>query len=363
MTQNPKLSPDGKLIAFSAEYAGNVDVYTVPVEGGQPKRITWHPSADLVQGWTPDGKSIVFASSRAASAPTATSRFWTIPVDGGVEEAMPMPRASQGKISPDGRRIAYRMPTSWDEERRNYRGGQNRPIWILDLKSFDMDTTPFAGTKEMDPAWVGDAVYFLSDRDGVSNVWAYDTKTRKLSRSTKFTDFDVKSLDAGAGTVVFEQAGYIHELDPKSGREKIVNISAAGDFSWMMPQWKDVSSRITALALSFTGKRAAVEARGEIFTIPAEKGDVRNITNAGGSAEILPSWSPDGRSLAYFSDKSGEYRLYIANQDGLGAAREIVLPEQSRPVPMRRKRASAPGSVRSRDFRTRASRSGTDRVD
>ena len=331
LTQNPKLSPDGKLIAFSAEYAGNVDVYTVPVEGGQPKRITWHPSADLVQGWTPDGKSIVFASPRAASAPTATSRFWTIPVDGGVEEAMPMPRANQGKISPDGRRIAYRMPTSWDEERRNYRGGQNRPIWILDLKSFDMDTTPFAGTKEMDPAWVGDVVYFLSDRDGVSNVWAYDTKSKKLSQSTKFTDFDVKSLDAGAGTVVFEQAGYIHELDPKSGREKIVNISAAGDFSWMMPQWKDVSSRITALALSFTGKRAAVEARGEIFTIPAEKGDVRNMTNAGGSAEILPSWSPDGRSLAYFSDKSGEYRLYIANQDGLGAAREIVLPEPSRP--------------------------------
>ncbi len=330
-TQNPKFSPDGKLIAFSAEYGGNTDVYTVPVEGGQPKRITWHPGADVVQGWTPDGRSIVFVSGRAASAPSATARFFTIPVDGGVEEAMPMPRAYQGKISPDGKRIAYRMPSSWDEERRNYRGGQNRPIWIMDLKTFDLDTTPFAGSKEMDPVWVGDAIYFLSDRDGVSNVWNYDTKSKKLAQSTKFTDFDVKSLDAGAGVVVFEQAGYIHELDPKTSREKIVTISASGDFPWMMAQWKDVSTRITSLALSQTGKRAAVEARGEIFTIPAEKGDVRNLTNAGGSAEILPLWSPDGKSVAYFSDKSGEYKLYIANQDGLGAPREITLSEPSRP--------------------------------
>jgi tricorn protease len=330
-TQNPKLSPDGKLIAFSAEYAGNTDVYTVPVEGGQPKRLTWHPGADVVQGWTPDGKSVVFASGRAASAPTATSRFFTIPVDGGVEEAMPMPRANQGKISPDGKRIAYRMPTSWDEERRNYRGGQNRPIWIMDLKTFALDTTPFAGTKEMDPTWVGDVVYFLSDRDGVSNVWAYDTKSKQLTQATRFTDFDVKSLDAGAGAVVFEQAGYVHELDPKTNKSKIVSISAAGDFPWMMAQWKDVSARINGLALSYSGKRAAVEARGEIFTIPAEKGDVRNLTNASGSAEILPTWSPDGKSVAYFSDKSGEYKLVIASQDGLGTPREIALPEPSRP--------------------------------
>ncbi len=330
-TQNPKLSPDGKLIAFSAEYGGNTDVYTVPVEGGQPKRVTWHPSADMVQGWTPDGKSVVFASSRATWAPSGAPRFFMISYEGGVEEPMPMPRAYQGKISPDGRRIAYRMPSSWDEERRNYRGGQNRPIWIMDLKSFDVDTTPSNGSKEMDPVWVGDVVYFLSDRDGVSNVWSFDTKSKKLTQATKFTDFDVKSLDAGASTVVFEQAGYVHELDPTTNREKIVNITATGDFPWMMAQWKDVSTRITSLALSATGKRAAVEARGEIFTIPAEKGDVRNLTNASGSAEILPTWSPDGSRVAYFSDKSGEYKLYIANQDGLGTPREITLPEPSRP--------------------------------
>ncbi len=330
-TQNPKLSPDGTQIAFSAEYAGNTDVYLVPVEGGQPTRLTWHPGADLVQGWMPDGKSIVFSSPRATWAANGQPRFWTVPVTGGVETAMPMPRANQGKVSPDGGRVAYRMPSSWDEERRNYRGGQNRPIWIMDLKSFALDTTPFAGSKEMDPAWVGDVVYFLSDRDGVSNVWSYHTKTKALAQITKFTDFDVKSLDAGAGVVVFEQAGYLHEYDPKAAKTHVVSITAAGDFPWMMAQWKDVSSRVTSLALSATGKRAAVEARGEIFTIPAEKGDVRNLSNSGASAEIAPLWSPDGRSVAYFSDKSGEYRLMIAAQDGITPPREIVLPEPSRP--------------------------------
>ncbi len=330
-TQNPKLSPDGKLVAFSAEYTGNTDVYVVPVEGGQPRRLTWHPSADVVQGWAPDGKSVMFASTRATWAPSAAPRFWTVPVEGGVESAMPMPRANQGKLSPDGNRVAYRMPSSWDEERRNYRGGQNKPIWILDLKSFALDTTPFAGSKEMDPVWVGNAVYFLSDRDGVANVWSYDLSSKKLAQVTRFKDFDVKSIDAAGNTVVFEQAGYIHELDARSGASKIVSITAAGDFPWMMPSWKDVSARITNLALSATGKRAAVEARGEVFTIPAEKGDVRNMTRTGGAAEIAPLWSPDGKSVAYFSDESGEYQLVIAPQDGLGAKRTIALPEPSRP--------------------------------
>jgi len=330
-SSNPKLSPDGRLVAFSAEYAGNTDVYVVGVDGGQPSRITWHPGADLVQGWTPDGARVVFSSGRATWAPTGVPRFWTVPKDGGAESAMPMPRANQGKISPDGKRVAYRMPSSWDEERRNYRGGQNKPIWILDLTTFALDTTPFAGAKEMDPVWVGDAVYFLSDRTGVSNVWRYDPRSKALAQVTRFSDFDVKALDANGGAVVFEQAGYVHELDVASGTSKIVTITAAGDFPWMMPAWKDVSSRITSLALSATGKRAAVEARGEIFTIPAEKGDVRNLTRSSGSAEIAPLWSPDGKSVAYFSDRSGEYTLMITPQDGLGASRTIVLPEPSRP--------------------------------
>ena len=140
---NPKISPDGTMVAFSADYAGNTDVYVVPVSGGEPQRLTWHPGADSVQGWTPDGTKIMFASARQSSAPNATPRFWTVPVKGGIAEPMPLPRGYQGKISPDGRRIAYRMNTSWDEERRNYRGGQNRPVWIVDLKSFDLVSPPW----------------------------------------------------------------------------------------------------------------------------------------------------------------------------------------------------------------------------
>src|SRR5215218_1838708 len=333
-TQNPKLSPDGKWIAFSAEYGGNTDVYLVATDpaaaaetGGQPKRLTWHPGPDVVQGWTPDGKRIMFASGRAANAPNGAPRFFTIGTDGGVEEAMPLPRAYQGKISPAGKRIAYRMNNSWDEERRNYRGGQNRPIWIVDLTSFDLESPPWKDSKDMDPVWLGDVVYFLSDRDGVSNVWGYDSRTKKLGQITNYSDFDVKTLDAGAGVLVFEQAGYIHEIDPGSERDRVVNVTAVGDFPWMMAQWKDVSNRMTNLALSATGKRAAVEARGEIFTIPAEKGDIRNLTNSSASAEIAPAWSPDGRFVSYFSDKSGEYKLYIASQDGLTPPREITIPE------------------------------------
>jgi tricorn protease len=324
-TANPHFSPDGQWIAFSGEYAGNFDVYVVSSEGGEPRRLTWHPGADMAEGWTPDGRSILFSSTRASSAPIGTPRFWTVPAEGGVEEPMPLPRAYQGKISADGARIAYRMNNSWDEERRNYRGGQNRPIWIVDLKTYDLVSPPWTDSKDVYPVWVDDSVFFISDRDGVANVWEYQTKNKKLAQITKFTDFDVKSMDSGAGTIVFEQAGYVHELDPKSGKSKIVTIVAAGDFPWMMPNWEDVSNRLTNMALSPTGKRVVVEARGEIFTIPADKGDVRNLTNSSGSAERDPAWSPDGKYVSYFSDKSGEYKLVIEAQDGLTPPREITL--------------------------------------
>jgi tricorn protease len=325
LTLNPRFSPDGRWVAFSGEYAGNVDVYVVSADGGEPKRLTWHPGADSVQGWTHDGKAVMFVSARASWAPNATPRFWTVPAEGGVEQPMPLPRAFQGRISPDGSHIAYRMNTSWDEERRNYRGGQNRPIWIVDLKTHDLVTPPWTNSKDIEPVWSGTTVYFLSDRDGVSNVWSYDPKGGGLSQVTKFTDFDVKTVDARSDAVVFEQAGHIHALDPGTGRAQVVNIRVAGDFPWMMPRWEDVTSRMTNIGLSASGKRVVVEARGEIFTIPAEKGDVRNLTGSSGSAERNPSWSPDGRSVSYFGDKSGEYALIIESQDGLKPPREIPI--------------------------------------
>jgi tricorn protease len=328
-TTNPKFSPDGRTIAFSGDYGGNTDVYIVPAAGGEPTRLTWHPGPDQVQGWTPDGRSVLFASSRATAAPNATPRFWTVPAAGGPESPLPLPRGFQGKISADGRRIAYRMNTSWDEERRNYRGGQNRPVWIVDLQTFDLVSPPWSDSKDVDPVWLGDTVYFISDRDGVGNVWSYDTATKALAQQTTFVDFDVKSLDAGGGLVVFEQGGWIHSLDPTSGRSQMIAITAAGDFPWMMPRFEDVTSRMTNLGLSATGKRVVVEARGEIFTVPAEKGDVRNITNSSASAERQPAWSPDGRWVSYFSDRAGEYSLVIESQDGIAAPRQLSLPKAS----------------------------------
>ena len=322
----PAFSPDGRWIAFSAQYGGNTDVWVLPVEGGEPRRLTWHPGADLVQGWTPDGSRVVFASGRT-NAPSG-QKFWTVSLDASLPEPLPMPRAHEGKFSSDGGRFAYRMVTPWEDEWRNYRGGQNRPIWILDMKSYDLEEIrPWDGSNDQDPVWIGDVVYFLSDRDYAMNVFAYDTRAKQVKQLTHFADYDVKNLDAGGGLLAFEQGGAIHTLDPRTGQVRKLDITVRGDFPWQMPHWEDVAARLTNAALSPTGKRAVFEARGDIFTVPAAKGDWRNLTNTSGVADRAPSWSPDGRSIAWFSDAGGEYRLMIGTQDGLGRPRKIELPE------------------------------------
>jgi tricorn protease len=325
----PSFSPDGSWIAFSAQYGGNTDVYVVAAQGGEPRRLTWHPGNDDVQGWTPDGSAVVFSSSRT-NAP-AGQKFWAVSLNGGMPRALPMPRADQGSFSPDGRRFAYRMVTPWEDEWRNYRGGQNRPIWILDMDDYELEEVqPWDGSNDQDPVWIGDVVYFLSDRDWAMNVWSYDTRTKQLSQVTRFTDFDVKNLDTDGRTLVFEQAGYIHTLDPGTHEPRRVNVVARGDFSWLMPRWENVAGRLTNAQLSPTGVRAVFEARGDIFTVPldsASRGDWRNLTRTSGVADRTPAWSPDGRWVSYFSDESGEYQLVIAPQDGLGERRVIRLPD------------------------------------
>jgi tricorn protease len=326
---DPRLSPDGKWVAFTGSYAGNADIYLVPVAGGEPRRLTWHPGNDYATGWTPDSKRVVFNSARASDAPGGAPRFWTVGVEGGPETAMPIPRAWQGHISPDGKSLAYRLNNSWDDERRNYKGGQNKPIWIVDLASYDLTTVPHQGSKDIDPVWLNGNVYFISDRDGVQNVWRYDVASKQVAQVTKYTDYDVKTMESGGGVLIFEQAGRLHLFDPARNAATPVMITATGDFPWAAPQWKDVGARITNIALSPTGKRAVVEARGEIFTIPAEKGDWKNLTRTSGVAERNPVWSPDGKTIAYFSDAGGEYRLVLASPDGLGTPRTIELPEAS----------------------------------
>ncbi|MEW5916197.1 MAG: protease, partial [Gemmatimonadota bacterium] len=327
ITSNPKFSPDGRWIAFSGQYGGNADVYVIPAEGGEPRRLTWHPGADIVQGWSSDGKRVIFASGR--DAPVNAPKFWSVSAESDFPTPLLMPRAWQGKQSPDGKKFAYRMANSWDDEWRNYRGGQNRPIWIFDVASHEVESPPWTDSKDIDPVWMGENVYFLSDRDWAMNVWSYDTRGKKLDQVTTFTDFDVKSMDAGGGAIVFEQGGYIHLMDPATKRHRPLNITVKGDFPWLVPQWRDVGGRITNMAISPTGKRAVVEARGDIFTIPAEKGEWRNLTRTSTAAERAPAWSADGKWVSYFSDASGEYKLIIESQDGMGQPREIALPNPS----------------------------------
>lgn len=323
-TADPHLSPDGRWVAFTGQYGGNESVYIVPVEGGEARRLTWHPSGSRVTGWTPDGRRVVFASDRAAENSRIT-KFWTVSVEGGAETPLAIPRGSEGQYSPDGTRFAYVMPNFWDPEWRNYRGGQTRPIWIARLDNLEVESPAWSGSRDVSPAWIGETLYFLSDRDYLMNIWAYDSRTKQTTQVTHFKDYDIKSLSAGGGVLVYEQGGRIHLFDPKTAKAQPVNITVRGDFPWMEPSWKPVANLVFNAALSPTGKRAVFEARGDIFSVPAEKGDWRNLTATPGVADRNPAWSPDGRWISWFSDRSGEYRLVIAPADGGIAPREIEL--------------------------------------
>ena len=321
---DPYLSPDGATLAFTSNRSGNRDVYVMPVDGGDPRRLTWHPGNDDARGWSPDGKQVLFASNRE-TAPTAFARLWTVPAEGGLERLLPAPMAVRGTMSSDGRRLVYDRVSRWDIEFRNYRGGQNTPLTILDLGTLDEVRLPNERTSDTQPVWVDQTIYFLSDRDYAVNVWAYDLGTRAVRQVTRFKDADVKYLTAGGGSLVIEQNGYLHTLDPASGAARKLAITVRGDFPWATTRWSDVASSIAVSAISPTGKRAVFEARGDIFTVPVEKGDARNLTKSPGAADRRPVWSPDGGRVAWFSDAGKGYRLMIGTQDGLGAPREVPI--------------------------------------
>ncbi|MFC0604949.1 S41 family peptidase [Winogradskyella pulchriflava] len=322
---NPHFSNDGKMIAFTAQYDGNVDVFVMPAEGGEPKRLTYHPGGDYVQGWTPDGE-VLFRSSREAQ-PTMTNKFFTVSTKGGLPKALDIPRAAYGEMSPDGKHLAYTPITGWDAEWRNYRGGQAMPIWVVDLntKALTRTTQP---TKErhLDPVWLNGMVYFMSERDYTMNIWSFNPSTKEEKQITFHKKFDVKSLDASDDKIVYEQGGYLHVYNPSSGVTKQLNIDVKADLNFYRTKWKDVSERqLSNPNLSPKGKRAIFEHRGEIFTVPKENGTWKNITNSPGVADRSPIWSPKGDKIAWFSDASGEYQLMLADQDGQNAE-AIKLP-------------------------------------
>ena len=322
---NPYFSPDGNTIAFTGDYDGNTDVYIIPANGGVPKRLTYHPAVDEVSGWTPDGKSILFTSTRNSSS--NFSRLYTMPVTGGgLPEEIPLPMANRGWLSPDGKYVAYEPLSQWQEDWKHYKGGQTQPIWIAKLADSTIEKVPRENSNDKCPMWLGDKIYFLSDRNNsVVSLFSFDTKSKQVEQVIENKGLDIKYASAGADTIVYEQFGTIYTLDAGSKNPKKVNIHVAGDFSGIRPHFERVGSRISNAAVSPNGIRAVFEARGDIISAPADKGDTRNLTNTTNVMERDPAWSPDGRWIAYFSDESGEYMLHLRDQSGMGEVKKFSL--------------------------------------
>lgn len=319
----PAFSPDGRWLAFTGTNEGNQDLYVMPANGGAPRRLTWHPGPDLVAGWTPDGARIVFQSARESA--TDYVRLFTIGLDDGLPVAVDLPAAAHGSFSPDGKRLAYVPFEPWQPYWKRHRGGQTTPIWIANLADAALEKVPRENSNDTNPMWVGDRVCFLSDREGPVTLFAYDTARRAVTRLLPAANFDIKSASAGPGAIVYEKLGEIRLYDLASGADRRVPITVDSDLLETRPRWVSVGDAARAPALSPTGARAAFEARGEIFTVPAKKGDARNVSASPATAERDPVWSPDGLRLAYFSDAGGEYALHIKAQDGGGEAKVVDL--------------------------------------
>lgn len=331
----PKFSPDGRWIAFSANYDNNTDVYVIPVQGGTPRRLTWHPGADTINGWSADGKRVLFASNREV-ANGRSNQLYEVPVDGGPERKLMQALAFEGAWAADGERLAYRPygkayqgVSGW----RQSRGGTTPPIWILNTKTNQLDKIPHENASDNTPMWVGDEVVFISDRkDHAANLFAYNSKTKALRQLTRETVWDIRNASVQGQTVIYEAGGALKTLDLASGKTAQLNIALNANTPQTRVQWKDLSKTVTSVQLSATGKRVLVSARGEVFTVPAKEGygSVRNLTQTAGLREKDALWSPDGKRVAFIAQTEANVRrheLVLVDQSGQGAREHHALAE------------------------------------
>ncbi len=326
LESNPVFSPDGKMIAFTGQYDGNTDVFVVPVSGGVPKRLTWHPGADLVRDFSPDGKKILFASQRNSF----TNRYYqlfTVDVLTGAEEQLPIPNAFWASYSPDGNSIAYTTIADRFEQWKNYRGGTMSRIWLYNCKDHNVTEIPKPkdGSNDSKPVWKGNKVYFRSDRNGEFNLYSYDPASKVVNQLTKFSDFPISSLEGTGDQIIFSQGGYLQVYNTANENTSKLKIGIAADLLDQRARFVKGDQYIRTGDISPSGSRVVVDYRGDIITLPAQKGDAFNLTNSPGAHEKEPAWSPNGKSIAYFSDATGEYELYIKNQDGTGEPKMITL--------------------------------------
>ena len=323
----PVFSPDGSLVAFTGTYDQNADVYVVPAKGGETRRLTYHPGRDEVLGWTPDGKAILFRSERRTYRDLL--QLFTVPLEGGFPTELPLPSGQEASYSPDGARLAYVPFGQWQPAWKGYRGGQTKPVWIATLADSSVTKVPREGSNDKNPMWVGDTVYFLSDRAGAVTLFAYDTRAGSVRQAIPNAEgFDIQSASAGPGAIVYDHFGALGLYDLASGQARHLDVTLAADLPQLRPRFEKVEPpQILHAGLSPSGKRVLFEAHGEILAVPAEKGDTRNLTRSPAVADRDPSWSPDGKWVAWFSDESGEYALHVRAPDGLGPVRKIALGE------------------------------------
>jgi tricorn protease len=322
-----KFSPDGKWVAYTSTANGNADVYVIGANGGVPKRLTWHPGNDVVRGWTPDGR-VLYMSDREGIAITAAlgaPRLFVQAVGGVKPERIDLPTVWDGSLSPDAKRLAYMPYPNANQIWKRYRGGRTTPIWIATLSDASIEKIPRDNSTDLAPMWVADTVFFLSDRDGPTTLYSYDTKSKQVARRIDNNGLDIKNASPGPGAIVYEQFGGIRIHDLTTGADAAVPIRLVGELTEAQPRWVPVGDKLQHAVISPTGVRAAFEARGEIITVPAKKGDARDITRTVGATERFPSWSPDGQTLAYFSDAGGAYHLELRMQTGLAEPRTIKL--------------------------------------
>lgn len=325
----PRFSADGKTIAFIGNYDGNNDLYTLSVDGGIPFRVTHHPGTEILCNWTPDGELLF--STASMSAFSRSAKLFTVPPIGGLPQVLPVPYGTMGAINPDGKWLAYTPHSREGRTWKRYRGGMATDIWLFHLEDHVWKPiTDWEGTDGV-PMWHGNSIYYLSDAGPEQrlNIWAYETGRGKHEQITHFEDFDVAwpaigPGDKGQGEIVFQNGSELYLLDLKTKKSRVVEIYIPGDRPKLRPQTVDAKDRIRGAGISSTGKRAVIEARGDIWTVPAKKGSPRNLTRTDGFAERDPAWSPDKQWIAYFSDATGEYELYITQSDGKGETRQLT---------------------------------------
>ncbi|HEX7895598.1 MAG TPA: PDZ domain-containing protein, partial [Terriglobales bacterium] len=332
----PKFSPDGNWIAFTAQYDGNFNVYVMPAEGGQPRQLTFfqgsaQPLSDRmgfhnqVVTWTPDGKRIVFLSRRDASN-VWTKRLYSVSVDGGLPEPLPMDQGGLLSYSADGSKVAYNIIFRNFRQWKRYTGGLAQAITVYDLKNNTSYDIPHTEYTDSFPMWHGDTIYFSSDRgpEHRLNLFSYDINSKQVEQLTHFTDWDVMWPSLGPNSIIFENGGYLYTFDLQSKQPTKLTVELPGERPQLMKHWENVSRWITDFDIAPDGKRAVFAARGDIYTAPAKEGSIRAVTRTPGIREQKAAWSPDGRWIAYVSDRTGEDEIYIIPQDGLGKEQQIT---------------------------------------